>query len=613
MKKTALVKSAAILLVVAITLSCQIFFDSGSSGYTGYFEGNDISFHTDLADSSRGYFNLGNENTITLSGVKGKTILYVNFNNSGNEFSTGGTSLSCRKLTKVSGLDTSKNNLAILASSSSDGVTMSRSALEESIPEPAIKNFVIPETFVVLPGTSVSDRAAGGQAKTISDFTVNKSTKQIYVDTNREISTFGKKDATLRGKALGANGSGVLVWVINDNYSDSTSSGNKVTGTIAQQVAEKFIDHYASERQVFGSESDRLIGTDSKLESNSMEYTSDTGKLVNIVIYDIAGDYNSGNRCGIVGFFHSKDYFQKSSLYTNVAKYSNAGKYFYLDSAFCNYDPQIGLGESDDSRVFPGTGNVSETAISTLFHEFQHMINFNQKNIKSGASSATWYNEMLSMLSEDMMENALGFTSSSVYKDRLPLFNSNYYMSGIDEFRTSNSIVSYSTAYAFGSWCARNFGGLEFITQVSTNSYVNMESIIQAIESCTGKTYTDRQLFKMFIQACVFREPFAGNNGFSTFNTNQTPSLETNEGKRYTLNTFNLFDSVFAFTMNNKNYTGPLIFSNEVGPRIMRPHGFAIRYAGKATSDTITLTFSTKTNPSEDVMIYIQDSFKNYQ
>lgn len=613
MKKTALVKSAAILLVAAITLSCQIFFDSGFSGYTGYFEGNDISFHTDLADSSRGYFNLGNENTITLSGVKGKTILYVNFNNSGNEFSTGGTSLSCRKLTKVSGLDTSKNNLAILASSSSDGVMMSRSALEESIPEPAIKNFVIPETFVVLPGTSVSDRAAGGQAKTISDFTVNISTKQIYVDTNREISTFGKKDATLRGKALGANGSGVLVWVINDNYSDSTSSGNKVTGTIAQQVAEKFIDHYASERQVLGSESDRLIGTDSKLESNSMEYTSDTGKLVNIVIYDIAGDYNSGNRCGIVGFFHSKDYFQKSSLYTNVAKYSNAGKYFYLDSAFCNYDPQIGLGESDDSRVFPGTGNVSETAISTLFHEFQHMINFNQKNIKSGASSATWYNEMLSMLSEDMMENALGFTSSSVYKDRLPLFNSNYYMSGIDEFRTSNSIVSYSTAYAFGSWCARNFGGLEFITQVSTNSYVNMESIIQAIKSCTGKTYTDRQLFKMFIQACVFREPFAGNNGFSTFNTNQTPSLETNEGKNYTLNTFNLFDSVFAFTMNNKNYTGPVIFSNEVGPRIMRPHGFAIRYAGKATSDTITLTFSTKTNPSEDVMIYIQDSFKNYQ
>lgn len=613
MKKTAFVKSAAILLVVAITLSCKLFFGSGSSEYTGYFDVNNISFHTDLADSSSGYFNLGNENTITLSGVKGKTILYVNFNNSGNEFSTGGTSLSCRKLTKVSGLDTSKNNLAILAGSSSDGVTMSRSALEKSIPEPAIKNFVIPETFVVLPGTSVSDRAAEGQAKTISDFIVNKSIKQIYVDTNREISTFVKKDATLRGMASGANGSGVLVWVINDNYSDSTSSGNKVTGTIAQRVAEKFIDQYASERQVLGSESDRLIGADSRLESNSMEYTSDTGKLVNIVIYDIAGDYNSGNRCGIVGYFYSKDYYQKSSLYTNVAKYSNAGKYFYLDSAFCNYDPQIGLDESDDSKVFPGTGNVSETAISTLFHEFQHMINFNQKNIKSGASPATWYNEMLSMLSEDMMKNALGFTSSSVYKDRLPLFNNYYYMSGIDEYITSNSVVSYSTAYAFGSWCARNFGGLEFITQVSTNSYVNMESIIQAIKSCTGKTYTDRQLFKMFIQACVFREPFASNNGFSTFNTNQTPSLTTNEGKVYTLNNFNLFDTDFAFTVNNKKYTGPVIFSNEIGPRTMRPHGFAIHYAGKATSDTITLTFSTKINPSEDVMIYIQDSFKNYQ
>ena len=83
MKKTAFVKSAAILLVVAITLSCKLFFGSGSSEYPGYFDVNNISFHTDLTDSSSGYFNLGNENTITLSGVKGKTILYVNFNNSG--------------------------------------------------------------------------------------------------------------------------------------------------------------------------------------------------------------------------------------------------------------------------------------------------------------------------------------------------------------------------------------------------------------------------------------------------------------------------------------------------------------------------------------------------
>ena len=613
MKITTFARIAAVSFVAATTLSCQIVFDSGSSDYTSYFDGNNISSHYDLPDSSSGYFNLGNENTITLSGVNGKTILYVNFNNSGNEYSTGGMGPSCRGLTRVSGIDTDKKNIAVMTSISSGSAVMSRSALDESVPEPSIRNFVIPETFVVLPGTSVSDRAAGGQAKTISDFTVNVSTKQIYVDTNWEISIFGKKEATLRGKASGTNGSGVLVWVVNDNYSDSTSSGNKVTGTIAQQVAEKFIDQYASERQVLGSESDRLIGTDSRLESNSMEYTSDTGKLVNIVIYDIAGDYNSGKRRGVVGYFHSKDYYQKSSLYTNVAKCSNAGKYFYLDSAFCNYDPQIGMDETDDTKVFRGTGNVSETAISTLFHEFQHMINFNQKNIKAGASPATWYNEMLSMLSEDMMVTALGFTSSSVYKDRLPVFNNYYYMSGIDEYLTTNSIISYSTAYAFGSWCARNFGGLDFINQVSTNSSVNMESIIQAIKTCTGKTYTDRQLFKMFIQACVFRDDFARSNGFQTFNASQTYSMTTDEGKDYALNKISLYDSDYAFTMNNKKYTGPIILSNEITPKTMRPHGFVVRYAGKAISDTVTLTFTSKTNQSEDVMIYIQDSFENYQ
>lgn len=612
MKITTFARIAAVSFVAATTLSCQIVFDSGSSDYTSYFDGNNISSHYDLPDSSRGYFNLGNENTITLSGVNGKTILYVNFNNSGNEYSTGGMGPSCRGLTRVSGIDTDKKNIAVMTSISSGSAVMSRSALDESIPEPSIRNFVPQESFVVLPGTSVSDRAAGGQAKTISDFTIGQ-TKQIYVDSDRKISTFGKRNATLRGKASGANGSGVLVWVVDDNYSTTTSAGNKVTGTIAQQVADKFIDHYASERQVLGVESDRLIGTDSRLESTTMEYTSDTGKLVNIVIYDIGGDYNSGSRLGIVGYFHSKDYYQKSSLHSSVAKYSNAGKYFYLDAAFCNFDLQIGMTNTDDTKTFRGTGSVSETAISTLFHEFQHMINFNQKNIRAGKNSATWYNEMLSMLTEDMMGNSLGFTSGTAYKDRLPVFNNYYYMSGIDEYLTTNSIISYSTAYAFGSWCARNFGGLDFINQVSTNSSVNMESIIQAIKTCTGKTYTDRQLFKMFIQACVFRDSFARSNGFQTFNASQTYSMTTDEGKVYALNKISLYDSDYAFTMNNKKYKGPIILSNEITPKTMRPHGFVVRYAGKAISDTVTLTFTSKTNQSEDVMIYIQDSFENYQ
>ncbi|MBQ5569450.1 MAG: hypothetical protein IIT45_03255, partial [Treponema sp.] len=309
----------------------------------------------------------------------------------------------------------------------------------------------------------------------------------------------------------------------------------------------------------------------------------DTGSLVNIVIYDIANDHGQTNESGVAGyFFGAKDYF-KNGNYRDARAYSNKGKYFYLDAAFCNN----GNGYANPNST------VSDLAITTLFHEFQHMIHFGQKTIY-GIESDTWYNEMLSMLCEDLMAEQLGTGNSAPQTLRISDFKNSYYLSGIDEFREDNdyTISSYANSYTFGAWLAREFGGPQFVSTMSKDhSRANMESVLYSIYANTGRKYSRRQVYKLFLQACIFRSPFAEENGLPTLNKDAEGSMTA----------IDLF----------RNNDGPEIVANGHSPDSpdIRPHGFVIHSIGTATSDTVTLNFSPRIDAREDVMIYIQDDF----
>ena len=164
-----------------------------------------------------------------------------------------------------------------------------------------------------------------------------------------------------------------------------------------------------------------------------MNKVSDTGTMINIVIYDIGNDFAKATSGTIVGYFNSKDYYAPG-----IANYSNSGKYLYLDSYFTSCIPAM--------------------TYSTLAHEFQHMINWNMKHIQKGLKASTWYNEMLSMLFEDMMQKSLGIKDSYTPKNRLATFENYYRYSGL-EYNNSATLVSYASVYAFGAWLVREFGG----------------------------------------------------------------------------------------------------------------------------------------------------------
>ena len=218
----------------------------------------------------------------------------------------------------------------------------------------------------------------------------------IYVDHNytSDLTDFYTEAATLR-----AVGTYCYVWVIDDYYS-TTASGKAVDTTVAEKIATQFDAIYPMVRNVFGEESDYLLSS-SGSASYAMSSYSATGDKVNIVLYDIANDYSESatSTTGIAGYFYSRDYYYSGS------STSNKGKYFYVDSAYAN---------EDINDIY-----------STLAHEFQHMIHFGVKKINQSLSSGTGYNEMLSMLCEDMMEayfeGALdGFDEEASPMNRLP-------------------------------------------------------------------------------------------------------------------------------------------------------------------------------------------------
>lgn len=401
-------------------------------------------------------------------------------------------------------------------------------------------------------------------------------TKQIYVDTDSSISKFLKKPSTLRAK-----GTYCYVWVVDEFYK-TTKGGKYVDSAIAQSIATNFDKIYPMVRKVFGNESDEIIGSNSI--SNMSNY-SDTGIMVNIVVYDIGNDYSAKNGGGgVVGYFYSKEYYSEFISKSPETQYTNKGKYFYIDSYYA--------------------ANKTAMVYSTLAHEFQHMVDFGvktmaaKKNNKS-VSSSSWYNEMKSMLCEDIMKNYLktnntDFTDEDSPFGRLPMFCRHYYDVGLEYLQSGyNERYTYANNYAFGAWAARNYGGVSFINKIATNTSVDVESITAASRE------NIETMLKNYTAACVVNKSGYG------FNKSLTQSTFSSNNYYYPLDAVDLWNlntvlpkTYAQFSQNTKGYgayysfSGPAYFGYN-SQQALRPYGITISKVGVSTGSTVTLNFNT--------------------
>ncbi|MDR2398410.1 MAG: hypothetical protein LBD74_06590, partial [Spirochaetaceae bacterium] len=176
------------------------------------------------------------------------------------------------------------------------------------------------------------------------------------------------------------------VWVAEENYSELSEgeTDNKLTQEQVQRFADKFEQIYQYETALFGYEyGGGLSPTDKRYGG------VDGDPAVHILVYDIEYDYSPTQTMGVFGFYWAKDYYDQATLNTGqTTMKTNRAEIFYIDAFFSDI--------------------VADAIYSTLAHEFQHMINFNEKALQRQKISETWYDEMLSLLAEDVISPKIG-------------------------------------------------------------------------------------------------------------------------------------------------------------------------------------------------------------
>jgi hypothetical protein len=280
----------------------------------------------------------------------------------------------------------------------------------------------------------------------------------FWVDTDAGWTTV---TASLRARSKKAK-----IWVPSENYSDASASGtdNLLTASQIWNLAAYFDRIYELETPLFGVEYGGDDGT----------WGIDTDECIHILVYDIDGDYTPTQEHGTAGYFWDLDERTQGELdaaYGTNAYHSNEAEIFYLDAHFFD--------------AFPTGG------YSTLVHEFQHMIHYNQKWVTHGVRSATWFNEMLSMVAEDLIDPLIGIPiddSEHPVSYRMPYTCVFYSDIGVGQWPAGNLLGAYGVNFAFGAFLARNYGGALVVRELATNAAVNFDGVTAALRQVG---YTD--------------------------------------------------------------------------------------------------------------------------
>lgn len=363
-----------------------------------------------------------------------------------------------------------------------------------------------------------------------------------------------------QGSVLKAIGTHCNVWY-------KSKSGIDVKPNQFQSLANNFDAIYEKETYIFGS--NKIIPKNDENNVNLISTSADKPK-VNILVYDLFDDYleTKNNGYGTFGYFTFIDLVKNNTLRANPnpktsSLKSNECQCVHIDSYFLSV--------------------AAAQVYSTLGHEFQHLLNFVNKTanklesssspLSDGSRSETWFNEMMSMVCEDIMLTQLNLPVAAGPQSRLNIFNKTYYYGFKLWLDDEDVLISYANAYAFGAYLLRNYG-INAIRSIATNSYNNEEAISQAI----GISFDT--IFKNFYN--VILNPKASNY---TLNKPVSATYTIN-GSSVTFNcaAINLFDyqTLEASEIDyntvkyiyqaeiNQNYYGPIIFRNtvdSVGPR----------------------------------------------
>ncbi len=246
-----------------------------------------------------------------------------------------------------------------------------------------------------------------------------------------------------------AQGDKSLVIWLQDGLSIKSSSLDNLSDTFLKSGLNN--DIYDWETNIYSKEwGDDAKDVDSHLIAND--------NTIDVLVYNM---YNSG----VAGFYWPKDNFKKSFLAA-----SNERVMFYVNA---------NLLATDEKETF-----------TTLDHEFQHMIHFYQRAILKDIHDDTWFNEMLSEATEDLLATKIAYKgprnvdpndgsagSGNNKKGRYPSFNAHNTLSLT---QWGNGVAHYGKVSAFGTYLLRNYGGAKLLHELMKSSKYDKEALLEA-------------------------------------------------------------------------------------------------------------------------------------
>ncbi len=269
------------------------------------------------------------------------------------------------------------------------------------------------------------------------------------------------------------------IWVSNDSFDSGSGCLTEkcVTQAMVDALADTFLksastdnDIYDWVTNIYGEE----WGSDAEAKYSYLIPANDE---ITILLTDIDDDgLPAPNQGRVVGFFWGKDNFDKT-----VFSGSNERVMFYIDSVmFANGETLWSIDDAWPKEI-----------VSTLAHEFQHMIHYYQKNILRYANISdqtdTWINEMLSESTEDIIATKIGHS----VEGRDPTFNENNTLS----LTSWNGILAdYSKVNVYGAYLLRNYGGAQVLHDIMYNSFDDQQAVVDAVRKTPqglDKTFAD--------------------------------------------------------------------------------------------------------------------------
>ncbi len=309
----------------------------------------------------------------------------------------------------------------------------------------------IPEAVRQFDAAAHLGKAGAGQAKAATTKAAVGAQRTWYINADNGME---QRTATLKRQKTFADGRVINLWL-----EDAEAGAGKMTDAMLDTFMERFARPANSVYGLVTGLAGQPWGAHAYNDLIAAE------QPIDIVFVNFVPD---GKPYGLLGYFWSLNNLQANPSDEQL-KYSNESLSFYMDTETVYLDLAKGM----------------DVQISTLAHEFVHMVNFYQRRVLRGMSYGfdTFLEEMSAVMVEDVLGERITPGYNTARDEHVPAWLAR---SGFNcdptEWSTGSTCFGYNVVGSYGAYLLRQYG-VGFYQQMlkntsSTDSWTVLDSAI---------------------------------------------------------------------------------------------------------------------------------------